>query len=162
MINYQGRVAVGGSAGGFSASLGLLVANVTSDDFGAYAGDGIDDDWQVLFFGEDNPEAGPGVDPDGDGRNNFSESLALTVPTDPASHFNLRARPTPAQPGKVDLVFGPIRTGRSYTVLYSLDLSPSGWGPLTGTTQGDAGEERTVTDPSAGGARKFYRVRIGR
>ena len=84
------------------------------------------------------------------------------MPTDPSSFFDLWARRTPAQPGSVDLVFSPIRSGRTYTVLYSLDLSPSGWEVLTGTTQGDIGEERTVTDPAATGSRKFYRVRIGR
>lgn len=154
--------AMGGSAGGFSNTLGLVVINVTQDDFGLYAGDGIDDDWQVAYFGEENPEAGPGKDPDRDGRDNFSESMALTVPTDPSSLFQLRARQTHAQPGSVDLVFGPIRTGRNYTVQYSLDLSPSGWGELTGGTQGDNDEERTVTDPGASGPRKFYRVQIGR
>lgn len=95
-----------------------------------------------------------------DGRDNFSESLALTVPTDPSSLFRLTARPTPAQPGNVDLVFGPIRAGRTYTVLYSMDLSPSGWSELAGGSQADDGEERTVTDPAAGGPRKFYNVRI--
>ncbi|HPA18720.1 MAG TPA: hypothetical protein PLU30_13300 [Verrucomicrobiae bacterium] len=62
----------------------------------------------------------------------------------------------------MDLVFGPIHIGRTYTVLYSLDLSPSGWGELSGTTQADGGDERTVTDPGTSGPRKFYRVRIGR
>lgn len=153
---------VHGSVAGFSASLGLLVVNVTSDDFGLYAGDGIDDDWQVFYFGEGSPDAAPGRDPDHDGRDNLFESLALTVPTEASSLFQLRAMPTPNQFGKVDLVFGPIRAGRTYTVLYSMDLSPSGWGELSGTTQGDDGEQRTVTDPGAGGTRKFYRVQIGR
>lgn len=153
---------VGGSEGGFSASLGLLVGNVTSDDFGLYAEDGIDDDWQVLYFGEDNPEAGPGRDPDRDGRDNLFESMALTIPTDAASFFQLRARSTPSHPGSVDLIFGPIRVERTYTVLHSPDLSPASWGVLTGTTQSEDGDERTVTDPDAGTVKKFYRVHIER
>lgn len=59
-------------------------------------------------------------------------------------------------------VFGPIRAERNYTVMNSLDLSPSGWNELTGGSQSDDGEERTVTDPDASGPRKFYNVRIGR
>ena len=43
-----------GSYGGFPATLGLTIANVTSDDFGIYAADGIADDWQVQYFGEGN------------------------------------------------------------------------------------------------------------
>lgn len=160
---YQDTPAtVGASAAGFSATLDLLVANVTPDDFGLYAGDSIDDDWQVTYFGEENPEAAPGRDPDRDGRDNFSESLALTVPTDASSHFRLRATPTPGQPGRVDLVFSPVRDGRTYTVLHSLDLSPSGWSELAGGSQSDDGEERTVTDPGAPGPQKFYNVRIDR
>jgi len=160
---YQNTPAVvGGSAYGFSSSLSLVVINVTSDDFGLYASDGIDDDWQVAYFGEENPDAAPGRDPDRDGRDNLFESLALTVPTDPSSFFQLRARRTPVQPDSVDLLFGPIRTGRNYTVLYSFDLSPSGWDVLTEGVESNNGEERTITDPGATGPRKFYRVRIAR
>lgn len=160
---YQDTAAtVSGHATAFSNSLALAVINVTRDDFGLYAGDGIDDDWQVLYFGEGNANAAPGRDPDRDGRDNLFESLALTVPTDPSSFFDLYARRTPGQPGSVDLIFHPIRTGRTYTVLYSLELSPSGWGTLTGASQSDDGEERTVTDAGTGGAKKFYKVQIAR
>lgn len=158
---YQDTPAtVRGTAAGFSNSLGLAVINVTSDDFGLYAGDGIEDDWQVYYFGEGNPEAAPGRDPDRDGRDNFSESMALTVPTDPSSQFRLRATPTPARPGGVDLVFGPVRDGRTYTVLYSLDLSPSGWAELAGAGWYDTGGDRCVTNLDAAGPRRFYNVRI--
>lgn len=153
---------VRGTHQGLTNSLDLLVVNVTSDDFGFYAGDGIDDDWQVNYFGEQNPDAAPGNDPDRDGRDNLFESLALTVPTDQASFFDLRATKCATRWGSVDLVFSPVRTERNYTVLYSWDLSPASWSELTGTTQSDNGEERTVTDPAAGGARKFYKVQISR
>lgn len=160
---YQDTVAtVCGTHGDMTNSLGLLVVNVTSDDFGLYARDGIDDDWQVFYFGEENQDAAPWQDPDCDGRDNLFESLALTVPTDHSSFFELRATKTPGQSGKVDLIFSPVRTERNYTVLYSLDLSPSGWSELTDRTQSDDGDERTVTDPAAGGTRKFYKVEISR
>ena len=71
-------------------------------------------------------------------------SPGLTVPTDPPSFFQLRARRTPVQPDSVDLLFGPIRTGRNYTVLYSFDLSPSGWDVLTEGVESNNGE-RTIT-----------------
>ncbi|HPA20885.1 MAG TPA: hypothetical protein PLU30_24265 [Verrucomicrobiae bacterium] len=160
---YQDTAAtVRGTYGNLSNDLALLVVNVTSDDFGVYAGDGIDDDWQVSYFGEENPEAAPGEDPDRDGRDNLFESLALTIPTDHSSYFKLQARPAPGQPGSVDLVFSPVRTERTYTVLYSLDLSPSNWNELAGATQTNNGEERTVTDPDTAPTRKFYNVRISR
>ena len=62
---------------------------------------------------EGNPYATPDRDPDHDGRDNLAGSLALTVPTDPSSFFDLHAMRTPGQPGKVDLVFGPIRNWRT-------------------------------------------------
>jgi len=96
------------------------VVDVTADGHGACAGDGIEDDWQVYYFGEGNADAASGRDPDHDGRNNLAESLALTVPTEPCSFFDLRAMRTPGRPGKVDLVFCAFRSGRSCTVLYSL------------------------------------------
>lgn len=154
--------AVSGAADGLSSSLGLLVANVTFDDFGLYAGDGVDDDWQVFYFGEENPEANPGRDPDRDGRDNLSESIALTIPTDPTSLFQLRAMPTPGQPGNVDLVFGPIRPERTYTVLSSPDLSGVNWRTLSGAPHSDHGDDRTVTDTDISAPRKFYRIEIGR
>lgn len=55
-----------------------------------------------------------------------------------------------------------IRAGHTYTVLCCPDLSPSGWWELTGCTQSDDGEERTVADPGARGQARFYNVRIGR
>ncbi len=134
--------------------------NVTADDYGLYAGDGIDDDWQVLYFGESNPQAGPGMDPDRDGRSNLSESFALTIPTDGTSFFQLRA--APGQLGTIDLIFGPIRSGRTYTVMQSPDLLPDSWLPLMGTIQSDIGDQRTVTDPDDLQPKRFYRVHIGR
>ena len=68
---YQNTGAgVQGVASGFTASLALTVLNVNIDNFGAYAGDTIDDAWQVLYFGlPPNLAAGPAMDPDGDGQN---------------------------------------------------------------------------------------------
>ncbi|HPA21218.1 MAG TPA: hypothetical protein PLU30_25975 [Verrucomicrobiae bacterium] len=46
-------------------------------------------------------------------------------------------------------------------MLYSLDLSPSGWSELAAGPPNDIGDERTVTDPDTSGPRKFYKVLIG-
>lgn len=146
---------------GSSTTNRLIIATATDA-----VGDGIPDWWRALHFGGDgtstNASSASTADPDCDGRDNLCEFLALTVPTDPTSLFQLRVRPAVAQPGKVDLQFSPIRLGRTYTVLYSLDLSPSGWSALAGEGQIDNGEERTVTDPNASGPKKFYRVQITR
>ena len=84
------------------------------------------------------------------------------MPTDPTSYFQLHARSTPAHPENVDVVFSPIRVGRTYTVLWSPDMSPGSWTELTGASQSDDGEQRTVTDPGVPVPCKFYRVGISR
>ena len=57
-------------------TLNLTVLNTLPDNFSTYAADGIDDDWQVLYFGLGNPNAGPLIDPDYDGQNNLFEFTA--------------------------------------------------------------------------------------
>ncbi len=69
---YQGMTALGT----------ILVKNVWRDDFGSYAGDGIGDEWQINYFGENNPLAAPGEDPDHDGQDNAFEFLSGYAPDD--------------------------------------------------------------------------------
>ena len=63
-IVYQDTAATAqGIFGGFTATLPRTVKNVNTDDFGTYAGDGIDHAWQVQYFGlPPNLNAGPNVD----------------------------------------------------------------------------------------------------
>ena len=84
-----------------TGQLGLTILNVGLDDFAEYAGDGLDDDWQVLFFGQPpNPNAGPNADPDGDGQDNAFEFVAGLIPNDANSRFRLRIEAVAAQPSQ--------------------------------------------------------------
>jgi hypothetical protein len=147
---------------GFTGALGLTVVNTLPDNFGTYAGDTLDDAWQVQYFGTGNPLAAPGVDADADGQDNLFEFTAGLVPTDNASHFTLTIAPVNGQPTQKKLTFSPLipTEGRSYTVKFRTDLASGVWTTLTGTTQSDTGSERTVTDLNATEAAKFYRVEI--
>ncbi|HZJ17162.1 MAG TPA: hypothetical protein VFD27_19065 [Chthoniobacteraceae bacterium] len=159
---YQDTPAsVQGSFGGFSGSLNLTVLNVATDDFGSYAGDGIGDDWQVQYFGLDNPNAAPGVDADGDGQDNRFEWTAGLIPTDAGSVFKLRIEAAAAQSAL--LLFSPIVSGRTYTVTYAHDLlTLPPWPALSGIpTTFDNGPERAVIDIDAHMVpKRFYRVEI--
>ncbi len=146
---------------GAAVQLTLNVIDSIPDNFGSYAGDGIDDTWQVGYFGEENPEAAPGEDPDHDGQDNLLEFLALVDPTDPASRFLVRIRPSPGPSGGHDIVFGPIATIRTYTVLYAPDLAESTWVALPDSSGTDSGTERTVTDDTLM-PRRFYKIQIAR
>ncbi len=55
-------------------------------------GDGLPDLWQIQYFGSPTAaNAGPNVDPDGDGMSNLQEYLAGTDPTNGASLFHVTA-----------------------------------------------------------------------
>ena len=162
-IVYENTPAsVGGAFGGFTGSLNLTVLDSIPDNFGDYAGDGLGDDWQVQYFGQNNPLAAPALDPDGDGQDNLFEFTAGLVPTDPASFFQLRLAPVPGQPSQKKLIFSPRLVGRSYVPQFRLSLTTGAWHTLTTSTESNNGTERTVTDLSAAGAAKFYRVEITR
>jgi hypothetical protein len=161
---YQDTAAtVGGTAQGLSGQLALTVLNVTTDDFGAYAGDGIDDSWQVQYFGQPpNPLAGPNADADGTGQNNLFKFVAGLNPLD-GSRFTLSISSVAGQPLQKQLVFKPIVSGRTYTPQFSTTLNnPPPWPSLPSSTQSDNGTTRTVIDLSASPAPRYYHIQISK
>jgi hypothetical protein len=140
--------------------LALTVINVDIDDFGSYAGDGLDDLWQVQNFGLNNPSGISTADPDGDGQDNLFEYTAGTLPLDDSSRFQLRIDRVDGQPNQKNIVFSPRFPTRTYTVQFRDDFSSSSFASLVGTTTTDVDTERTVKDLNATGFSKFYRVSI--
>lgn len=139
----------------------LTVLNTESDNFGSYAGDRIDDDWQVLYFGENNPNAGPNIDADGTGYGNLFKFIAGLNPLD-GSRFVLSIQSISGQPTRRNLIFSPLSAGRTYTVKFAESLLTATWFALPQSTQSDNGPVRTVTDLDASRAPKFYRVEISK
>ena len=135
-VVYQNTGATAqGIFAGDTAMLNLTVLDSIPDNFGSYAGDGLGDDWQVQYFGQNNPNAGPALDPDGDGENNLFEFTAGVIPTDPTSRFVLRIDAVPAQPARKNLVFSLRLNDRTYTVEFRTDLTIGSWTTLGATTQ---------------------------
>lgn len=160
-IVYQDTSAsVRATYAGVSQQVTLTVVNSQIDNFGSYAGDGIDDAWQVQYFGLSNPLAGAGMDPDGDGGNNLFEYTVGTVPNSAGSRFLLRDEPVPGQPTQKRIVFSPRLTDRTYVVQFTTSLAAGGWATLPNISTTDNGQERTVTDLAATGPKKFYRVQV--
>jgi hypothetical protein len=158
---YQNTPAtVQGGFAGLSGTFALTVLDVLPDNFGSYAGDGLDDDWQYDYFGLNNLDAAPLKDPDGDGQNNRFEFTAGLIPTDAMSRFLLRIEPVAGEPGKKRLVFSPRFDSRTYNILTSTTLTSDSWSALKGGSVSDNDNERTVTDQAATTARKFYRIEI--
>jgi len=158
---YQDTSAtVKGTAQNLTGQFNLTVLNVNTDDFGSYAGDGIDDAWQIQYFGQNNPKAAPLQDPDGDGENNMFEYVAGLVPTDPNSRFVLSISPVPSQPNQRSIAFSPRFGTRNYIVKSKANLSDATWNALTNSITTDNGNTRTVTDLNATGTSKLYHVDI--
>jgi hypothetical protein len=159
---YQNSTAIiGGTFGPLTAELAVSVLDTVPDNFGSYAYDGLDDDWQHQYFGPDNPVAAPGMDPDGDGQTNFFEFTAGLVPTEPTERFTMVVQAVPGETGQKILVFGPRFVDRNYTVQYSADMSGL-WQDLTDFTIQDDGATRSVIDHDATAPRKFYRIEISK
>jgi hypothetical protein len=157
---YQDTLATAQGTLGFAATLPLTVKNVNTDDFGAYAGDGIDDAWQVQYFGQPpNPLAGPNVDADGTGQTNLFKFVAGLNPLD-GSRFTLKIALVNGQPGQKNLIFSPRLVDRAYTVKAKLSLTIGSYAPLPNSSFSDNAQERTVTDFDGSGAEKFYIVEI--
>ncbi len=60
------------------------------------------------------------------------------------------------QPEQVRLTLAPVVPDWTYAVQVSPDLAT--WAPLVGGLPNDLAGVRTITDPAAGGSRRFYRV----
>ena len=158
---YQSTPATVHVTGGGLSGTGLLtVVNVNNDDYGSYAGDGLDDAWQARYFGLDNPLAAPNVDADGTGQTNGFKYLAGLNPLDPKSRFVLMVAAAPGQPTQKTLTFSPVYGGRTYTVQATKSLTQPNWTTLAGVPVTISGTTGTVTDPGANVAARFYRVQI--
>ncbi len=139
--------------GAYQSQSSFSILNVGDDDYGTYAGDGLVDGWQVLHFGESNPLAGHGLDPDGDGSKNWEEFIMGTVPTDGGSVF----RPLAHYSGNQLELTIPTITGRKYQVKTSADLKT--WN-LHEEFSGDGNVKvSTITDLDTM-SKFFYRIEV--
>src|SRR6185503_9613825 len=115
-------------------------------------GDGIDDDWEVAYFG--NLSRNGSGDFDGDGQTDLQEFLAGTDPTNSGSIFRVLTV-SPIGGGSTRVMWNAA-PNRSYRLEYKDDLNATSWTALNGTISWN-GSTASTTDSSPIGAR-FYRV----
>lgn len=153
----------------YSAPLGTIsgsylgaTASTSVQVLGPYANSGVDDAWQVAYFGQPpNANAAPDADADGTGQNNLFKYVAGLDPTNPASVFVLKIANVTGQPTQKSLTFTPEVSGRTYTPQFRTSLTGGGWAALTGTGAPVTNiNQVTVTDLGATETQKFYRVNI--
>jgi hypothetical protein len=148
--------------GAISDTLNVTVLNSIKDNYSTYADDGLDDDWQVRYFGLDNPDARPTVDNENDTHNNFTE-FALDLNPLIASSFPFSGRRVGG-----DLEYHYQRSkeamalGITYVVEWSETLSPTSWvstGVVETILLDDGTKQRVVAKIPAGTAgRRFARL----
>jgi len=142
---------VSGGLGSLSVSRNFLVLDVNPDNFGLYANDGIQDGWQVAYFGLNNQAA--------TGASALFAYTAGLNPTNPASMFALSLTNAAGQSQHKVLTFSPRYTNRTYKVEYADRLNQT-FSNLTLATVIDNGTVRTVTDTNPSKVSRFYRVQI--
>lgn len=139
----------------------LLVLNADPDNFGSYGGDGIHDDWQVGYFGVNNPKGASGEDPDEDGGDNEYEWITGTHPSNSASLFQIvEIEPVSGVSTQMDISFDPTFTSRTYQVVSCEALTSGVWTALGNFQESTNGTQRTVRDLTATNTPVFYRVRV--
>ena len=113
-------------------------------------GDGLPDDWEMLYFG--NLNYGPNDDPDHDGLSNYQEFLAGTNPND--ANSVLRVTDIGADSGQVSLTWNSV-AGKTYTIYGASQIN----GPYTPLlTVPSAGNGVTSTNVTGSASSQFYRI----
>ncbi len=156
------NIARDGRTATFQSFAGDLVAGDYNDKrdvfvvrlgFGDSDGDGMDDDWEIAYFG-DLSRDGSG-DFDGDGQTDLQEFRAGTDPTNKGSV--LRAI-TVTRVGRGTTIFWNAITGRSYRVEFKQKLDDPAWTTVSGQVQVN-GTTGWIDDSTASPAsQRFYRV----
>ena len=120
-------------------------------------GDGMDDAWEQLYFG--NLSRNGTGDFDGDGMTDLAEFLAGTLPNNAGSVFKIiRVTPTP---GVSALIEWTSVVGKTYRVQYKDSLSAPVWtdlpGDVTATTNTASKLDTTIGVVN----QRLYRVSLG-
>lgn len=166
---------------GLDALLPITVRNLTNDDFGAYAYDGLADPWQVLYFGVGSAQAAAGANPDGDTLTNLQEFAFGTDPSQPSggsvrwngSTLLAAGLPVPyATNGSRGFTFRAVfsrrkdfaTAGLSYIAEFSADLATWKASSSTPSILADDGTTQVVSVPYPffvnGKKATFFRVRV--
>ncbi len=154
-IGNEGRAISGASAAFEGLVDEVRISSVARSATGFYFtgggsdsdADGMDDAWEIIYFGNLNETASG--DFDHDGTSNLTEFRLGLVPNDGSSRF------AATHAGSGQLTW-PSAVGVTFTVERSTALATGGWTAI-GTVEGTAGTA-TFTDPNPPAGKAFYRI----
>ena len=148
-------VVVTGCYMGVTALGMVMVQDGNPDNYGNYAGDGIPDCWQVMYFGTNNL-VGIASATNVTGQSNWKTYLADLNPTNAASVLKVVAVTNQAMSRFV--YFTPSSTGRVYALWYSTNLVSGIWTNLTPVTNWGNGGTCWLTDTNL--SSRYYRIAV--
>jgi YD repeat-containing protein len=119
-------------------------------------GDGLDDAWEQLYFG--NLLRDGSGDFDSDGSNDLNEFLAGTVPNDAGSVLKILSNPT-ASAGSVTVEW-PAVAGKTYRLQFKNSLGDASWTDVPGDVTAAAAIVNKVDASASAASRRFYRVML--
>lgn len=141
------------ATGDFNQARDVFVLRLSTGDSDA---DGMDDDWEVAYFGNLSRD-GTG-DADADGATDFAEFRAGTIPNDNTSVLRVITM-TALSDGTATLFWSSV-PGITYRLEYKDDLTWTIWSEIPGAVFA-TGTTASATDSTPGFcARRFYRVRV--
>ena len=118
--------------------------------------DGMDDSWELQYFG-DLTRDGTG-DFDNDGLSDLSEFFAGTLPNDPSSVLRIiRVVPNPGVGNFLEWTSVP---GKRYRVQHKSSLSSAVWLELPGEVEATGATTSTMDNTLSGGLPRFYRIAV--
>jgi hypothetical protein len=119
--------------------------------------DGLPDEWESLYGFDPEIPGENELDSDGDGMTNREEYLAGTDPLDPESYLRLDLAGISLNPSVANLQFTAV-SNRTYTVLYSEDLSVPIWLKLGHALSHPTNRVFSMSNTNSTGRERFYRL----
>ena len=158
-LSGDGRVVIFGTfadnlvPGDYTDSKDIMIARLRSDDSD---GDGLDDDWELAYFGDlsrDGTEDG-----DEDGVLDRDEFAAGTHPVDGSHYFRVITL-TSLATGEISVSW-IASPGKTYRVWYTDDVTGGGWMPLGEDIRAVASTAYQFDSTGSASGGRYYRVQV--
>jgi hypothetical protein len=120
---------------------------------------GIDDTWEMLYFGHLLGAAGAALDADGDGLSNYAEYLAGTDPTEPGSALRILQANLGPTTNSLQLTFASV-PGRTYDLQTTPALAPPAWTAIQTNILAGGTQTTLLVPANSYPSAAYFRIRL--